>query len=118
MGCGRENKRMLEVSWVGVRGEGTVRRQIHCGSRGTAAGHSDRKQLHRNSEKKIRLGKEKRGRPSRKKSIYVAIRSTGFGPTHLMRFTASALTMKDTVLGPGGTDVPLQGCILGNGGVK
>ena len=65
------------MPWVRAKGEGTVGRQMHCGSRGTEAGHSGRKQLHRNSEKKIRLGKEKRGRPPHKKSIYLAIRRWG-----------------------------------------
>lgn len=97
LGCGHENKRMLEVPWVGATGEGTVGRQMHCGSRGTEARHSGRKQVDRNSEKEIRLGKEKRGRPFHKKSVYLAVRSMEFEPTHLMRFIASALTVWKTL---------------------
>lgn len=81
------------MPWVGATGEGTVGRQMHCGSRGTEARHSGRKQVDRNSEKEIRLGKEKRGRPFHKKLVYLAVRSMEFEPTHLMRFIASALTV-------------------------
>lgn len=66
---------------------------MHCGSRGAKAGHLGRKKLDRDSENGSRLGKGIRGRPSHRKSIDLAIRSMGFGPTHLMRFIALALTM-------------------------
>lgn len=65
LGCGRENKRMLEVSWVGVRVKEQLEGRAAVDQRGTAAGYSDESNCTEETQKR-KLGRKEKRRPSRK----------------------------------------------------